>query len=322
MSSLTNKLWVDKWAPKTIDEIVLPELEKNQLRNFINKGEIPNLLFTGIQGSGKTTTANIIIDHIIDNKDDVLIINGSLTTGIDMVRTKIDNFCGSYPLGNSKHKIVFIDEADYLSPNAQSSLRNLIEKYQSNVRFIFTGNYLSKIIPALQSRCSGYIFKSLPKDDLLNFITKNLDNENVSYNIKDIQNIIDISYPDVRKIINTLQKLSIDNKIVVDDINNIMDVEDKIVNIIKEIIIFLKIGNTNNMSNSINKLLTLLKDDYGLNYPSVYKRIFDDDDIPTPVKIICNDYSIKHSNALIPTMNFAAFVYKIIDFYKTFPYKV
>jgi replication factor C small subunit len=320
--SFTEKLWVDKWAPKTVDAIVLPEDEKRQLKHFLNKGEIPNLLLTGIQGSGKTTTANIIISHIIDNEDDVLKINGSLTTGIDVVRTKIDNFCGSYPLGNSKHKIVFIDEADYLSTNAQSSLRNLIEKYQSNVRFIFTGNYLSKIIPALQSRCSSYVFKSLPKDNLLEFLTNNLDNENVSYNIEDIKNIIDISYPDVRKIINTLQKLTVENKIELENVNNIMDLEDKVFNIIKDIIVYLKMGNSNNMNNSINKLMGLLKDDYGLNYPSIYKRIFDEDDIPTPIKVICNDFSNKHTNALIPTMNFTAFIYKIIDFYKTFPYRV
>lgn len=322
--NLAKKLLVNLWAPKSIDEMVLDESVKKQFNYYINNREIPNLLLTGIQGSGKTTIANIILNELLGNtkKYNSLCLNGSKDNGIDIVRDKINTFCSSSVMGNAKHKIVFIDEADYLTKNAQSSLRNLIEQFQDSVRFLFTGNYISNFLPAIQSRFTSFSFKSLPKDDLFNHISNKLNEINVKFKDDDINTLIKMSYPDVRKIINNLQRLIINNELILDNINSIMDSEDKVYTLFKQFIIYLKTNSYANIKEAEKELLKIMKDDFSLDYNNLYKKIFDDDDIPIPVKLLSNDYSIKNMQVAIPSMNFAAFIYSVIDLYTHYAYKL
>ena len=154
-------IWVEKYRHSTIDECVLPESLKDTFKEFIASGQLPNFLFCGSAGCGKTTVAKALCNEV---GAEYLFINGSEESGIDVIRTKIKNFASSVSLTDSK-KIVILDEADYLNPNStQPALRAFIEEFSGNCRFIFTCNFKNRIIEPLHSRCAVVEFKTTPKD--------------------------------------------------------------------------------------------------------------------------------------------------------------
>ena len=145
-----HMLWVEKYRPKTVEECILPDRLKQPFQEYVNQNSIPNLLLTGGAGVGKTTIARAMCEQI---GCDYMIINGSDENGVDTIRYKIRNYASSMSMAGGR-KVVIIDEADYLTPNAQAILRNAIEEYSSNCSFIFTCNYKNKIIEPLHSRCA------------------------------------------------------------------------------------------------------------------------------------------------------------------------
>ena len=150
-----KQLWVEQYRPRDIDGYVFrDEAQRDQVKQWIKEGTIPHLLFSGAAGIGKTTLAKILINALNIDEYDVLEINASRTNSVDDVRDKITNFVSTMPFG--QFKIVLLDEADYLSPNAQAALRGVMEEYAQTARFIMTCNYPHKIIPALHSRCQGF----------------------------------------------------------------------------------------------------------------------------------------------------------------------
>ena len=150
-----KELWVEKYRPNTIDGYVFRDAhQKEQVQRWINERTIPHLLFSGNAGIGKTTLAKILFKELDANDLDVLEINASRTNSVEDVRDKIVNFVQMIPFGD--FKIVLLDEADYLSPNAQAALRGVMETYHTTARFILTCNYPNRIIPALHSRCQGF----------------------------------------------------------------------------------------------------------------------------------------------------------------------
>jgi len=202
-----NNLFVEKFRPTTLDELVLSSEEKKYFRDLKNKEEIPNLLFAGSPGTGKTSLSKIIVNNVLNCQ--YLYINASDENGIDTIRSKVIGFSQTKSL-DGKIKIVLFDECDSLTLDSQKALRNVIEEYSQNTRFIFTCNYLFKIIPALQSRCQ--IFNLTPPlEDIFARVIHILKQEQIVVPSTEKDKLIELirkGYPDLRRIINDIQKYS------------------------------------------------------------------------------------------------------------------
>ena len=208
MSDLT-KIWCEKYRPQTINDYIFQDqLQERSILNMIGEGSIPHLLFSGSAGSGKTTLARVLVNELGIDPNDVLVINGSDETGVDHIRDTIKGFISTWAIGN--YKIVNIEEADYLSKNAQATLRQLMEQYADVARFILTLNYEHKIIPAIRSRCQQFVFKAFDRDDIAERVAVILTTEKVRFNLDLVDTYVAVGYPDIRKIINLLQQNTIE----------------------------------------------------------------------------------------------------------------
>ena len=216
---MSDYLWVEKYRPKKIRDCILPEDTKKTFTEFLKQKEIPNLLLSGTAGTGKTTVARALCEEL---GTDYIIINGSdQGRQIDTLRHKIKNFASTVSLTEqSAHKVVIVDEADYMNADSvQPALRNFIETFHSNCRFIFTCNYKSKILPALHSRCTVIDFaikngqKVKTAQALLKRLGKILEQEEVKYDNKVLAELIQKHYPDFRRTINELQRYSVRGEI-------------------------------------------------------------------------------------------------------------
>jgi replication factor C small subunit len=198
-------LWIEKYRPKKIDGYVFrDDHQRKQVETWIRDCSIPHLLLSGNAGIGKTTLAKILISELGIEDYDVLEINASRTNSVDDVRDKITNFVQMMPFG--PFKVVLLDEADYLSPNAQAALRGVMEEYHQTARFILTCNYPNRIIPAIHSRCQGF---HVERTDLTEFtarVATILVDEMVDFDLETLDNYVKVAYPDLRKCINLVQQ--------------------------------------------------------------------------------------------------------------------
>jgi len=216
---MSDYLWVEKYRPKKIEDCILSEDIKNTFSEFLKQKEIPNLLLSGTAGTGKTTVARALCEQL---GSDYIIINGSDEgRQIDTLRTKIKNFASTVSLTeDANHKVVIIDEADYMNADSvQPALRNFIETFYNNCRFIFTCNYKNKIIPALHSRCTVVDFtikngqKVKTAKSFMERMSNVLTDENIEFDKKVLAELIQKYYPDFRRTINELQRYSVRGKI-------------------------------------------------------------------------------------------------------------
>tara|TARA_E500000305_G_scaffold22150_1_gene16799 strand:- start:1516 stop:2460 length:945 start_codon:yes stop_codon:yes gene_type:complete len=216
---MENFLWVEQYRPSKIDECILPSEIKNTFKQIVNQGEIPNLLLSGTAGTGKTTIAKALCNEL---DCDVMMINGSDEgRSIDIVRNQIKSFASTVSLNESnKPKVVIVDEADYMNAESvQPALRNFIETFSNNCRFIFTCNYKNKIIPAIHSRCTVINFSTQKKDkeklagQFHKRLSTILDQENIEFDPKVLAELIIKFYPDFRRTINELQRYSVSGRI-------------------------------------------------------------------------------------------------------------
>jgi DNA polymerase III delta prime subunit len=216
MSMLEEFLWVEKYRPMTIQDTILPDNLKQTFQEFVNQGNIPNLLLSGSAGCGKTTVARAMLEEL---GCDYIVINGSLNGNIDTLRNEIMQFASSVSLMGGR-KYVILDEADYLNPNStQPALRNFMEEFSKNCGFILTCNFKNRIIEPLHSRCSVVDFK-IKKTDLpalasqmMKRLCYILDTESVVYDKPVLVELIKKHYPDWRRVINELQRYSATGRI-------------------------------------------------------------------------------------------------------------
>ena len=207
-----KQLWVEQYRPKDIEGYVFrDEAQRDQVKQWIKEGSIPHLLFSGAAGIGKTTLAKILIQSLSVDSYDVLEINASRDNGVDFIRFKIEGFVSTMPFGN--FKVVLLDEADYLSVNAQAVLRGLMETYSDTARFILTCNYPHKIIPALHSRCQGFHIEKVDHTEFTARAATVLVTEGIEFDLDVLDSYVKATYPDLRKCLNLLQMNSVDGKI-------------------------------------------------------------------------------------------------------------
>ena len=257
-----HTLWVEKYRPIVLDEYVGNENLKTKVSGYIQSGDIPHLLFYGKAGTGKTTLAKLITKSI---ECDVMVINASDENGVDTLRVKIKNFASG--VGFKPYKVIILDEADYLTPNGQAILRNMMETFSKHCRFILTCNYIEKIIAPIQSRCQSFAITPPTKKDVAVQIASILKKENIQFDPKDLVPIIDGYYPDIRKIINTCQLASNDGVLNVEtaDITD-TDFQIKLIEIFKE---------KDEVRNKFMKIRQLIADNRINDFTDAYSYLYD-----------------------------------------------
>jgi DNA polymerase III delta prime subunit len=207
-----KELWVEKYRPKHIKDYVFKDSDqKSQVQSWVKEGSIPHLLFSGSAGIGKTTLAKVLLNELGIEAYDVLEINASRENNVDTVRDKIINFVQMIPFG--PFKVVLLDEADYLTPNAQAVLRGVMETYSNHSRFILTCNYPNRIIPALHSRCQGFHVEKTDQTEFTARVATILVEENIDFDLDTLDTYVKATYPDLRKCINTVQQHVKENKL-------------------------------------------------------------------------------------------------------------
>ena len=203
-----KELWVEKYRPKKLDGYVFrDDHQREQVNTWVKQGSIPHLLFSGNAGIGKTTLAKILFNELDINDLDILEINASRTNSVEDVRDKIVNFVQMIPFGD--FKVVLLDEADYLSPNAQAALRGVMEEYHTTARFILTCNSPNRIIPAIHSRCQGFHIERVDINEFTARVATILVEENIEFSLDVLDTFVKATYPDLRKCINMVQMNSL-----------------------------------------------------------------------------------------------------------------
>ena len=295
---MQHTLWTEKYRSQTLDQYIGNDELKTTIGSWITKNDIPHLLLHGKAGTGKTTLAKLITQNI---NCDMMYINASDENGIDTIRDKVKSFASTstfQPL-----KVVILDESDYLTINAQASLRNIIETFSAKTRFILTCNYVERIIEPLQSRCQAFKIETLSKPLIASHIADILTAENVTYHLKDVARIINTYHPDIRKIINVTQQNTIDGELTLAKIDTKFNITD-VVSLIKGKDAFKSVRQYL-VDNSIS--------DFEPMYRALYDELGKDNGMVT---MTLADYQFKHATVVDKEINFMACIASIINIIK------
>ena len=206
-----HSLWVEKYRPSTMDTYIGNEHLKSKVSIYLESGDLPHLLLYGRAGTGKTTLAKLIVKNI---ECDYLYVNASDVRRVDDLIPKVRNFAST--VGFKDMKIVILDEVDYISGHSQAALRNLMEIFSRHCRFILTCNYVERLIDPIQSRCQSFQIIPPSRSEVAQRMVKILEEEDVVYELDDLKILVNSGYPDIRRVINSAQRQSIDGKLIVD----------------------------------------------------------------------------------------------------------
>jgi DNA polymerase III delta prime subunit len=276
INEIENSLWTEAFRPDTLDGYIGNEHIIEKVKIFIANGDVPHLLFYGTAGTGKTTLAKIIAGSV---DADIMYINASDENSVDAVRDKIKRYAST--VGFRRWKIIILDEADYLTPNAQAALRNLMETYSKTTRFILTCNYVEKIIDPIQSRCQTFAITPPSKTDVAKRLVAVLEEKGVEYDIKDVASIINTSYPDIRRAINAAQASVVNGKLQLDKASAIQ------ANYMTEILEVLR--DPKNKQGAFGKIRQIIADSKVRDFTPLYTFLYDNLD----------EYATGHIGAVI-----------------------
>jgi DNA polymerase III delta prime subunit len=299
-------LWVERYRPRKLDDCILPDDQLNTFRQFVESGEIPNMLLCGSAGVGKTTIARAICEEL---GCDYIIINGSEESGIDVLRTKIREFASSVSF-SGKTKVVILDEADYLNPNStQPALRAFIEEFANNCRFIFTCNFKNRIIAPLHSRTTVIEFKLTKADRpkmagrFMKRLSDILTTENVKFDEKVVAEVLKKHFPDYRRVLNELQRYSISGTIDEGILSNIIEIN------MKELTDALKSKDFRKVRSWV---VENLDNDPQLIFRKIYDTVLEDVKYPAQLVLLIADYQYKAAFAANQEINLVACLVEIM----------
>ena len=262
--NLSNTLWVEKYRPSNLDTYIGNDHLKSKVSAYLESGDLPHLLLYGKAGTGKTTLAKILVKNI---ECDYLYINASDENNVETVRTKVKNFAST--MGFKDYKIIILDECDYITPNAQAALRNLMETFSKHCRFILTCNFVERIIDPIQSRCQSFQIIPPSKKEVAKHIHDILLKENVMSDMKDLKVLIDSGYPDIRRVINAAQRNVIKGKLKLDTTSIIQnDYKLKLLKILK----------TQDKKTAFKDIRQLLLDNKITDFADLFRLLYDDVD--------------------------------------------
>ena len=261
---MSNTLWVEKYRPTILDNYIGNEHLKDKVSVYLESGDLPHLLLYGKAGTGKTTLAKLLVKNI---ECDYMYINASDENNVDTVRTKVKNFAST--IGFKDMKIIILDECDYITPNAQAALRNLMETFSKHCRFILTCNYVERIIDPIQSRCQSFQIITPSRAEVAKHTHDILISENVTHEMDDLKVLIDSGYPDIRRIINSSQRNVVKGKLKLDT-NSILQNDYKLK--------LLKILKTQNKKTAFKDIRQLLADNKITDFSDLFRLLYDDVD--------------------------------------------
>ena len=258
---MSHSLWVEKYRPKDLSTYVGNEHLKEKVKAYLESEDVPHLLLYGKAGTGKTTLAKIVVNNI---DCDYMYINASDENKVDDVRNKIKTFASS--VGFKSLKVIILDECDYLTPNAQAALRNLMETFSKHCRFILTCNYVERIIDPIQSRCQSYKVVPPSKKEVAQQMVNILTQENCQFELDDIALIVNAGYPDIRRVINSAQRQIVDGKLKIDTSSVIQN------NYKLQLLEMLSSGA------KLNDIRQLIADNSISDYSELYRLLYDEVD--------------------------------------------
>ena len=264
MERLEHSLWVEKYRPTTLDTYIGNEHLKSKVSVYLESGDLPHLLLYGKAGTGKTTLAKLLVNNI---ECDYMYINASDENSVDTVRNKVRGFAST--MGFKDYKIIILDECDYITPNAQAALRNLMETFSKHCRFILTCNFVERIIDPIQSRCQSFQVIPPSKKEVAVHMTNILKEEGIASKVDDIAGLVNAGYPDIRRVINSCQRQCVDGMLVVDKQSLVeSDYKMKLMEIIKK----------ESKKDAFKSVRKLLADSQVTDFAELYKLMYDEVD--------------------------------------------
>ena len=269
MGKLEHTLWVEKYRPDLLESYIGNEHLKSKIKLYLESGDLPHLLLYGRAGTGKTTLAKLLVNNI---DCDHLYINASDENSVDTVRNKVRNFAST--IGFKDMKVIILDECDYITPNAQAALRNLMETFSKHTRFVLTCNYVERIIDPIQSRCQPFQIVPPSRKEVAIHLNNILKEESVTFEMDDVATLVNGGYPDIRRVINFAQRQVVDGKLSIDQDNlvavdlNVNVFSSQIVNVLK----------TQSKKDAFVTIRKMLADNQISDFADLFRLLYDEVD--------------------------------------------